>query len=76
MLGTPSAAAYPVEVQSLKSMKERVREALDKMPDDLPLSEFLDGLHRLIQIQSSLDDIEQGNTISNEEVWKQRPWRR
>lgn len=60
-----------------KSTKARVREALEKMPDgDLPLYEFLDRLHGLVQIEASRDDIQNGRVLSNEEVWAKLPWRR
>lgn len=59
-----------------KTMKERVRDALEKMPEDLPLTDFLDGINKLVQVQQSLEEVEQGKTISNDELWKTRPWRR
>ena len=59
-----------------KTTKERVRQALEKMPDDLPLAEFLDSLHGLVQIEESREDIERGNVVPNEELWKARPWRK
>lgn len=57
-------------------MKERAREALEKMPEDLPLVEFLDVLHGLIQVEASQDAIARGDVISNDDLWKSRPWRR
>jgi hypothetical protein len=59
-----------------KTTKERVREALEKMPDDLPLYDFLDRLHGLVQIEASREDVENGRVVSNDEFWKTRSWRR
>ena len=59
-----------------KTMKERVQAALEDMPDDLPLNDFLDRLHKLIQVRASPEDIALGNVISNDELWKTQPWRR
>lgn len=48
--------------------KEKVREVLERLPDDCTMDDVLYHLYVVSQIERGLDDVEAGRTIPHEEA--------
>lgn len=59
--------------------KERVLEAVEKIPEDLPLDEYFERLRDFLRLRESLEQAKRGEGIPHKEVveWLEKaPWRR
>ena len=53
------------------SQKELVLEAIQELPDETSIDQFIDRIEFMAAIQKSIDDIDSANTIPHEEIKKQ-----
>jgi predicted transcriptional regulator len=48
--------------------KKIVRDALDRMPENMTLAQILDELALVAALEESMEDLRQGRTLTHEEV--------
>jgi len=48
--------------------KEKIKKSIDALPDNLTIDQVIDRLIMLDKIEQGLNDIEQGNVFTTEEV--------
>ena len=53
------------------TQKQLVLQAINELPDDVPLSEIVERVEFLAAIQKGLDQLDQGKGIAHEEVKRQ-----
>ena len=53
------------------TQKQLVLEAIEKMPDDVPLSEIVERVEFLAAIQKGLDQLDRGEGIPHDEIKRQ-----
>ena len=54
----------------MQTIKDEVKQILDKLPDDCSLEDIQYHLYVLQKIENGLKDVEEGRVISHEEVEK------
>ena len=54
----------------MQTIKDEVRQIIDKLPDDCTLEDIQYHLYVLQKIENGLKDIEEGKVLSHEEVEK------
>lgn len=66
----------PAAKEACVNTKEKVREVLDRLPDDCDMDDVLYQLYVVQQIDRGLADVEAGRTIPHDEVAEQfrRKW--
>jgi len=53
------------------TQKQLALEAIEKMPDDVPLSEIVERVEFLAAIQKGLDQLDRGEGIPHDEIKRQ-----
>jgi predicted transcriptional regulator len=64
MLETSTRSTVPRDA----APKQRALELVRQLDDDVEYGEILYRLHLLQQVEQGLEDVEQGNTVSHDEV--------
>ena len=55
-------------MEKVVSIKELIRRAIVEMPDDATLEEAIDRISLFYEVEQGLKDVEQGQTMTTEEV--------
>lgn len=59
----------------MNSAKERAHSIIDQLPDDCTVDDILYRLYASAKIERGLEDVRQGNVVTQEEITKEmREW--